>query len=124
MPRRHLALAVFAAVAALTAVPACSTTKAPQPSTTTSVAPSTTLAPPQAHGVYEQCLTQHGVPSPAAGSPPGPGPMPQGPLPGPAAEPSSGTPSSPPPPGVDQTTWDNARKACASLQPTPPTTGP
>ena len=122
MPRRRLALAMFAAAAALTLIPACST-KAPQPSTTTTVAPSTTSAPPQPHGVYEQCLTQHGVPSPAAGPPPGPGPVPQGPLPGPAAGPASGT-KSPPPPGVDQTTWDNAQQACASLQPTPPTTGP
>jgi len=109
-----LALAV-----AFSVVPGCSTTTAPQPTTT----PTTTSAPPQAHGVYEQCLTQHGMPSPAAGPPPGPGPVPQGPLPGPAAEPSSGAPS-PPPPGVDQTTWDNARKACASLQPAPPTTAP
>lgn len=122
MPRCRLALALFAAVAALTFTPACSTTKPPQPSTTTTVAPSTTSAPPQAHGVYQQCLTQHGVPSPAAGPPPGPGPVPQGPLPGPAADPSGDAPPSPP--GVDQTTWDNARKACASLQPTPPTTSP
>ena len=125
MPRFRRALAMFAAAATLAVIPACSTTKAPRPPTTSTVAPATTSAPPQAHGVYEQCLTQHGVPSPAAGPAPGPGPVPQGPLPGPAEDPAGGA-SPPPPPlsGVDQTTWDNARQACASLQPTPPPTSP
>jgi hypothetical protein len=82
MPRCRLTLAIFAAAAALTVIPACSTTKAPQQSTTTTVAPSTTSAPPQAHGVYEQCLTQHGVPSPAAGPAPGSRPGAAGPAPG------------------------------------------
>jgi hypothetical protein len=117
MSRRHIALVMLAVAAAFTVVPGCSTTKAPQHTTT----PTTTSAPPQSHGIYEQCLTQHGVPSPAAGPPPGPGLEPQGPLPGPVAS----TPGTlPPPPGVDQQTWDNAQKACASLQPSPPTPGP
>ncbi|MBV8964633.1 MAG: hypothetical protein JO191_00505 [Mycobacteriaceae bacterium] len=117
MPRHHLPFSVFMllAVAALTVIPSCSTKKPPQQTTP----PSTTSAPPQPHGVYEQCLTQHGVPSPAAGPAPGPSIEPQGPLPGPV-EGTSTTP--PPPPGVDQTTWDNAQKACASLQSTAPTT--
>jgi hypothetical protein len=119
MPRRHVPLVVLAAIAALALVPACSTGKAPQQTTT----PSTTSAPPQAHGVYEQCLIQHGVPSPPAGPAPGPQPVPAGPLPGPAGGSTSATPA-PPLPGVDQGTWDNAQKACASLQPTTPTTGP
>jgi hypothetical protein len=115
MPRRHIRPALLALAAALTVVPACSTTKAPQ-----QTAPSATSAPAQSHGVYEHCLTQHGVPSPAAGPPPGASLEPQGPLPGPV-DPTTGTR---PPPGVDQTTWDNAQRACASLQPSPPTTGP
>lgn len=115
MPRRHVPLAMLAAAAALTFVPACSTARKPEQPTTPA---STTSAAPQAHGVYEQCLTQHGVPSPGAGPPPGPSLEPQGPLPGPAA----GTTTPPPPPGVDQTTWENAQKACASLQPTTTTT--
>ena len=120
MPRSRLAPAMLAATAVLAFVQACSTTTAPQQSTSTA-ATTTTSAPPQTHGVYEQCLTQHGVPSPAAGPAPGPGPVPQGPLPGPA----EGTPATTPPPaGVDQTIWDNAMKACASLQPTTPSTGP
>jgi hypothetical protein len=110
MPRRLIPLVV--AVAALAA---CSTGKAPHESTT----PSTTSAPPQSHGVYESCLTQHGVPTPPAGPPPGPEPVPAGPLPGPV-EGTNANPA-PPPPGVDQATWDNALKACASLQPTTPT---
>jgi hypothetical protein len=119
MPRRHIQLALLALAAAVTVVPACSTTKAPQHTTTAS---STTSAPPQSHGVYEQCLTQHGVPSPAAGPPPGSSFEPQGPLPGPV-DPTTGT-TPPSPPGVDQTTWDNAQKACVSLRQSPPTTGP
>ncbi len=119
MLRRHIPLAVLAAVAALSVVPGCSTSKAPQQPSTTA----TTSAPPQQHAVYEQCLIQHGVPSPPAGPAPGPQQVPAGPLPGPV-EGTSGATTPPPPPGVDQTTWDNAQKACASLQPTPPTTGP
>jgi len=76
MPRRQIRLALLALAAAVTVVPACSTTKAPQQTTT---APSTASAPPQSHGVYEQCLTQHGVPSPAAGPPPGSQPRATGP---------------------------------------------
>ena len=113
MPRRHVPLAVLAAAAALTVVPACSTTKAPQQSPT----------PAPQHGVYEECLIQHGVPTPPAGPPPGPQQVPAGPLPGPV-EGTPGATTPPPPPGMDQTTWDNAQKACASLQPTSPTTGP
>jgi hypothetical protein len=118
MPRRHVSLAMLAVAAVFSGVPACSTGKAPQQTTT---APSTTSAAPQSHGVYEQCLTQNGVPSPAAGPAPGPSVEPQGPLPGPVDTTSGTTP--PPPPGVDPTTWDNAQKVCASLQPSPPTTG-
>ncbi|HEX9177779.1 hypothetical protein [Mycobacterium sp.] len=115
MHRRLVPLAVLAAVV-FAVVPACSTKKAPEESPT----PSTTSAPPQSHGVYESCLTQHGVPSPPAGPPPGPEPVPAGPLPGPVEGTTSANPA-PPPPGVDQSTWDNALKACASLQPTTPT---
>jgi len=117
MLRTRLASALLAGAAAVTFT-ACSTNAPEKPGPTTAT---TTSAPPQAHGVYEQCLTQHGVPSPAAGPAPGPEPVPQGPLPGPV-ESASTTP--PPPPGVDQTTWDNAMKACASLQPTTPTPSP
>src|ERR1700739_2727361 len=113
MPRRRIPLAILAVAAAFAVVPACSTTKAPQQSTT----PTTASAPPQSHGVYEQCLTQHGIPSPPAGPAPGPTLDPQGPLPGPIA-------STPPPPGVDPGTWDNAQRACASLRPSPPPAGP
>lgn len=122
MSPRHLALTTFVTVVALAAVPGCSTTNPPAPSSTT-VTVTTTSAAPQAHGVYEQCLTAHGVPSPAAGPPPGPGPQPQGPLPGPPPNaPADGTSATPPaPPGVDEATWANAQKACASLQPAPPT---
>jgi len=115
MHRRLVPLAVPLALAAavFAVVPACSTGKGPQESTTST----TTSAPQQSHGVYEQCLTQHGVPSPPAGPPPGPEPVPAGPLPGPVEGTTSTTPA-PPPPGVDQTTWDSALKACESLQPT------
>src|ERR1700758_3650803 len=111
MPRRSIPLAMLAVAAAFAVVPACSTTKAPQQTIT----PTTTSAAPQSHGVYEQCLTQHGIPSPAAGPAPAgpapaPPPAPQAPFPGPAASTPGGTP---PPPGVDQGTWDNAQKSCA-----------
>ena len=109
---------MLAVAAAITVVPACATTKAPHQTTT----PTTISAPPQSHGVYEQCLTQHGVPSPAAGPAPGPSLEPQGPLPGPVDGTTGTTP--PPPPGVDPGTWDNAQKACASLRPNLPTPGP
>jgi hypothetical protein len=115
---RQIPLAMLAVAALFTVVPACSTPKAPQQTT----APATTSAPPQSHGVYEQCLTEHGVPSPAAGPAPGPTLDPQGPLPGPVASTPGSTP--PPPPGVDTGTWDNAQKACASLRPSPPTPVP
>ena len=111
---------MLAVAAAFAVVPACSITKPPQQPTT----PTTTSAPPQSHGVYEQCLTQHGIPSPAAGPAPGPIPDPEGPLPGPDASTPGGTPPPPPPFGVDPGTWDNAQKACASLRPSPPTAGP
>jgi len=114
MLRRLVPLAVLATAVFAVGL-GCSTGKGPQESPTTS----TTSAPPQSHGVYESCLTQHGVPSPPAGPPPGPEPVPAGPLPGPVKGTTSTT--APPPPGVDQTTWDNALKACASLQPTTPT---
>src|ERR1700739_2349414 len=117
MPRRSIPLAMLAVAAAFAVVPACSTTKAPQQTIT----PTTTSAAPQSHGVYEQCLTQHGIPSPAAGPAPGPIPDPQGPFPDPAASTPGGTP---PPPGVDQGTWDNAQKSCASLSPSPPSPAP
>lgn len=66
--------------------------------------PSTTT-PPQVHGAYDQCLSDNGVSSPTQGPPPGPAP--------------SDTPSGPPP-GVDQSTWDRATAACASLKPSAP----
>jgi hypothetical protein len=121
MPRRHVPPAVLAAAAALALVPAC-TTHPNQPAQTSTSTATTTSAPAQPHGVYEQCLVQHGVPTPPAGPPPGPTQQPAGPLPGPAQGGPGATPA-PPPPGVDQNTWGNAQKACASLQQTPTTPG-
>ncbi|HEY7052872.1 MAG TPA: hypothetical protein VH496_12190 [Mycobacterium sp.] len=111
MPRSPL---VVLATAIALAATACSVSKTPHPSTPTSAT--------TPHAVYEQCLIQHGVPTPPPGPPPGPEPVPAGPLPGPPG--TSGATIPPPPPGVDQATWDNAQRACASLQPTPPSTGP
>jgi hypothetical protein len=99
-------------------IPACSgNSSTPQPSTTSTTAGTTSA--PHAHGAFEQCLTEHGVPARAghsAGPAPDNGTAPQGPPPGPGATP-------PPPPGVDQTTWDNAMSACRSLAPAPPEGG-
>src|SRR5689334_15857938 len=105
MPHAKKWSAVAASLAGLVLVGACSTPKDTQPSTI-SPGPTTTSAPPQSHGVYEKCLTEHGVPAPPSGPAPGPGQVPQGPPPGP---PPDGTPGAapPPPPGVDQATWDN-----------------
>jgi hypothetical protein len=119
----RLWLAILASAGGLVLVAACSTPTPTQPSTVSSVAPTTTSAPPQSHGVYEQCLTDHGVPPPPAGPAPGPQPAPQGPPPGPAAS-DTARAAPPPPPGVDQTTWNNATQACASLQPHPPAENP
>lgn len=58
---------------------------------------SSTQAPapaPSEHGSYAGCLQEHGVSAP----------------PGPVAG---------PPPGVDEATWKQAEKACASLAPGP-----
>jgi hypothetical protein len=123
MTQRGLWPTVLASLVGLVVVAGCSTPKPTQPSTISSVTPTTTSAPPQSHGVYEQCLTEHGVPAPPAGPAPGPEPVPQGPPPGPAPE---GTPGAvpPPPPGVDETTWAKATQACASLQPRPPAGNP
>lgn len=72
------------------------------------------------HSAFEQCLTDHGVPAPPEGGPHGPGgpggEHPDGPPPGAPAE--GQTP--PAPPGVEQSTWDSAMQACASLRPEPP----
>jgi hypothetical protein len=57
--------------------------------------PTTTTAP-VTHGAYGECLRSHGISDP-----------PHGPLAGPPA-------------GVDQSTWDKATQACASLAPAPP----
>jgi hypothetical protein len=118
MLRRHgwTILTALAAIAVLS--PACSsnsTSPAPTSSTNLSSAPTA----PQAHGAYEQCLADHGVPAPGGLIRSGSGPGPQGPPPGPPPE---GTPGAapPPPPGVDQATWDTAISACKSLAPSPP----
>jgi len=99
---------ILSALAIVALAPACSSNSTSSPPTS---------AVPQAHGAYEQCLADHGVPGPSG--PPSPGNAPHGPAPGP---PSDGTPrgAPPPPPGVDQTTWNNAISACKSLVPSPP----
>jgi hypothetical protein len=61
------------------------------------VAPKTTTE----HGSYAQCLAEHGVDTPPAPA--------LGPAPGPAAA----------PPGVDETTWQQAVQACTELAPGP-----
>ncbi len=67
---------------------------------------------------FEQCLSDHGVPAPPDGAPPGPGGHPDGPPPS-GSPGNGGTP--PAPPGIDQSTWDGAMQACRSLLPAPPT---
>jgi hypothetical protein len=129
MPHRRRQLAMLATAVALTVAPACSTSSnspqqtmpqrtTPSQTSTGAPAPTTSASPatPQVHGAYEQCLTDHGVPSPAGGPPPGPGVAPNGPAPGPAQDTPATTTS---PPGVDQATWDKAVSACASLRTTP-----
>jgi hypothetical protein len=89
-------LIAVASLVALAMVQACSgTSSTPAPSATTSSNPaSSSTTAPTRHGAFGECLRQHGVTAP----PPGPAP----------------------PPGVDQTTWDNAMQACGSLAPAPP----
>ncbi|MDX1870990.1 hypothetical protein SBI67_02570 [Mycolicibacterium sp. 120266] len=93
-------------------------------STATSEATSAAAAP-DGHDAFTACLTEHGVPAPPEGGPPGgmapPSGMtpPSGPPPAGAPQPGEGK-TPPAPPGVDQETWDKANEACASLAPTPP----
>ena len=103
------------ALAPLIMLPACSSTStSPAPSTTPST-PSSSAAPTQ-HGAFGECLRQHGVTiAPVATA----GPSPQQPL-GPAPGPASTSGAAPAPPGVDQSTWDTAMQACASLTSAPP----
>ena len=79
-------------VNSLALVPACSSTSSSPTSPTTS---STTSATSTSHGAFGECLRKHGVPE--------------------APGPTGGLP-----PGVDQTTWDNAIQACGTLAPAPP----
>lgn len=122
MPGRTIWTVVSVMVAVAAVTPACSsnsTSPGPAPSST---AVSSTPSTPQAHGAYEQCLADHGVPAPSGPSPRN-GHAPYGPPPGPppAATPPLPPGATPPPPtGVDQGTWDNAVSACKSLAPSPP----
>jgi len=60
-----------------------------------STAPSTDTAPAE-HGSFAHCLHEHGVPD------------------------SAGSAVLGPPPGVDQSAWDEAMRACSTLAPGPP----
>lgn len=120
MLRRHTwTMAALAAIVAFAA--ACSSNSTSPGSSTTASSTSVTSnsTQPQAHGAYEQCLAAHGVPAPSGRPQPGNGSPPEGPPPGPPPEGTSGA-TPPPPPGVDQSTWDNAVTACKSLAPSPP----
>ena len=61
----------------------------------TASTPTSTTTPPT-HGAFGECMRAHGVSEP-----------PHSPIAGPPA-------------GVEQGTWDNAVRACASLAPSPP----
>jgi hypothetical protein len=83
---------------------------------TANAAPSGGRGGPQAFRAYADCLSQHGVtiPLPSRGARPSDRPS--------GVRPSGrgfggGFFGSEPPPGVDQSTWDAAQKACASLRP-------
>jgi hypothetical protein len=118
MLRRHVwtTLTTMAAVVALAA--ACSSNSTSPGTTSSSTAVTTNSIAPQAHGAYEKCLGEHGVPAPNGSPAARAGAAPAGPPPGPPPE---GTPETPSPPlGVDQATWDNAISACKSLAPSPP----
>lgn len=99
------------ALAPLIMLPGCSSTPTgPAPSSASS------SAAPTQHGAFGECLRQHGVTiAPVATAGPSSG-QPPGPAPGPASTSST----APAPPGVDQSTWDNAMQACASLTSAPP----
>jgi hypothetical protein len=103
--------AVLATLVAFVVVSGCSGNSNTPATTTPSSTSAGSSTAPRAHGAYEQCLTDHGVPAPSENRP--------GPAPGPPPE---GTPGSspPPPPGVDEATWDNALNTCRSLAPSRP----
>jgi hypothetical protein len=113
-------LVALAGLASLAMVPGCSGTSSSPTSTTSpaSPTPSSGTNTPTPHGAFGECLRQHGV-SIAPSGPADPRTSPEGPPPGPppVAAPHGSTP---PPPGVDQGTWDNAMQACESLAPAPP----
>lgn len=95
------------ALAPLILLPGCSSTPTgPAPSSASS------SAAPTQHGAFGECLRQHGVTiAPVATA---------GPSLGPAPGPASTASTAPAPLGVDQSTWDNAMQACASLTSAPP----
>jgi hypothetical protein len=99
---RSMAIGVATAAAAIlagcapTPDPSQPTVISPAPGTTGLATTSSTASPaPAEHGSLAQCLHQHGVPDSA-------GPAVLG-----------------PPAGVDPGVWDQARKACTSLEPGP-----
>ncbi|QRY51908.1 hypothetical protein [Mycolicibacterium septicum] len=136
MSLSSLRAAVFGVTGAalVTGMVACSSgssTESPDTSAATSASESTSAAPAAApHGAFTDCLTQHGIPAPPEGAPPGPPLGPDGnPLPPPTG--ANGEPLPPPPPmgedgkplpppGVDQAQWHDAMQACQSLAPQPP----
>ncbi len=119
MLRRHTWTMLMTLAAIVALAPACSSNSTSPGPTSSSTAVSSTPTAPQAHGAYEQCLAEHGVPAPGGPPPSGTVPAPQGPPPGPPPDGTAGA-TPPPPPGVDQATWDNAISACKSLAPSPP----
>ena len=95
MSFRLHAFVLIAGAALVGAVGCGSSTPAPAPASSSST-PATAE-----HGAFAHCLGEHGVVEPAG--------APAGPQPGPAAAPA----------GVDQSTWEQAMQACASLAPGP-----
>ena len=87
---------VFGAAAAAVLLAGCTSSPTPSgPPTAISPAPTEATVSPAQHGSFAQCLHNHGVTD------------------------SGGSAVLGPPAGVDQATWDQAMKACATLAPGP-----